>query len=570
MFDEPTLDVFSKLMYSNYDVIGSKTRSSIVYYNEFKQSIDTISQGLSFSLKVQSIASALLNIKNYDRFRFGFITTSARNYHDNYPIEVIINENTKTILMIWYQGNDILSYSKRNSTLLPGKSFLINNNDITNFQGFSTTDVSKYSYVKSPFYLNTNSQTLTVSNLYSDSSIFTTIQCSPVLQEAYNTKNSTGSIINAFGSNQTNINKILVGYSNAVYTTFSKSTNYAYINESTTIGNNVINQAYKYSSNLNLYNNNTCDIDLFKYLISQQLVDKIVYYHIIRGSQIYNSNAFLTPPMILSINGPSNYNINSSDNFYTYNGWYIPKFNNILEFNYNEEDEMINTVQKDFILSNTNLDSYNSIPQYWYNKVVSVVSNYDVSIKNAIGHTDNFNIFKSQWDAEYYIKDGSLVNGYTASQELPSFFGSKLIKLPEFLVLDTWDTTSTTNSYANQTITLTFNLTKGIQNLFKNKQEFLNNWVGLPNYTESDIDNYILNTILTYYNISFSKIKLNIYSKKGTNIINYTYSNDMIEVTQNFDSQLSIVNSDYIYQIKINNVYTNYLAYYVKFTLFEI
>jgi hypothetical protein len=274
--------------------------------------------------------------------------------------------------------------------------------------------------------------------------------------------------------------------------------------------------------------------------------------------------------MTVAINAPTNYNINSSDNLYTYNGWYLPKFNNILEFDYNETPDIINMVEKDFILSNTNLDSYNTIPQYWYNKVVTTVTNYDVSIKNAIGHIKNYNTFKSQWDADYYIKDGSLVSGYTASQELPSFFGSKLIKLPEALVLDTWDTTSTTKLYSNQIITLTFNLTKGIQNLFKNKQEFLDNWIGLPNYNESDIDNYILNTILTYYNISFSKIKLNIYSKNGSNILNYTYSSDMIEVTQNIDSELSIVNGDYVYQIKINNVYNNYLAYYVKFTLFEI
>ena len=60
------------------------------------------------------------------------------------------------------------------------------------------------------------------------------------------------------------------------------------------------------------------------------------------------------------------------------------------------------------------------------------------------------------------------------------------------------------------------------------------------------------------------------FRKNGTNILNYIYSNDMIETTQNFDSQLSIVNGDYIYQIKIDNVYNNYLAYYVKFTLFEI
>jgi hypothetical protein len=113
-------------------------------------------------------------------------------------------------------------------------------------------------------------------------------------------------------------------------------------------------------------------------------------------------------------------------------------------------------------------------------------------------------------------------------------------------------------------------LSKGIQNLFKTNTDFLSNWIGIPDYSESDIDNYIVNTILTYYNISFSKIKLNVYTLSGTNILNYTYDNRMSETTQNFDSKLSIVNGDYIYQIKINNVYNNYLAYYVKFTLFEI
>lgn len=574
MFEKPTLDVFSKLMYSNNNFIGATTRSSIVYYNQFKQTIDTITSGLSFSLKVESIASGLLNIKNYDRYRFGFISTTCRNYNNNYPIEVIINENTSTILMIWYQGNDLLLYSKRNSTLLPGKSLLRDNGDNPDFQAFTVTDVSKYTYIRSPFYLNYGN-TLTITNYYSDVSAFNSIEAAPILQHSFNFKTNLGSIFNGWGTDYytTSYNNTFIGYSNTVYTTFSKNqgTVYNYVPNTDIVGKSMVNHAYKYSSNINLYPNDTCDINLLQYFLNLNKV----YYHIIRGNEVLNSDSFYTTPMVLSINAPTNYNVNSSNNFYTYNGWYKPKFNNILSFNSNENSNLINTVQKDFMLSNTNIDSYHNIPQLWYNKVVTAVTNYDVSIKNAIDYINNFNVFKAQWDSNYYVlidscQNKTYLNGYKASQELPSFFGSKLIKLPDSLVLDTWDTTSTTSEYNNDTITLTFNLTKGIQNLFKNKKEFVDNWKELPNYSDSDIDNYITNTILTYYNISFSKIKLKIYSKRGTNLINYTYTSDMVETNQNFDSMLSIINGDYIYQIKITNVYNNYQAYYVKFTLFEI
>ena len=163
-----------------------------------------------------------------------------------------------------------------------------------------------------------------------------------------------------------------------------------------------------------------------------------------------------------------------------------------------------------------------------------------------------------------------LLKSLTSINALPAYAGLVNVNsLPETLTLDTWNTSLTTYSYTNQIITLTYNLTKAVQNLFKNKTEFLNNWASLPN-NNSDIDNYIISTILTYYNISFSKIKLNIYSKNGTNIINYTYDDSMEEISQNFGAELSIINGDYIYKIKINNVYNNYLAYYVKFTLFEL
>jgi len=562
MFEYPYIDYFSKLVYSNYNVDAKKTRSSIVYHNLYKDTINVIFMGLSFSFKVQNVAKNVLNIKNYDRYRFSFISSPSKNKSNKRPIEVIINENTKTILMIWYQGNDELNYNMRYSSYLPGKSLIdpLNRGFVTGTQ----IDSSYYSFVKTPYYVNNSTIQKSLINLYGAEPIYDNDTTNRYAQL---NKNLSGfsSIWNAPGTNNSIsfAGSFITDASLDTYNTFTQYVDYVYAQNAATYGNYVINYGYNYTSNANWYTSNTTNIATLKYLLASSRRE--VMYYIIRGDKIYNSYDFgNVNPIIITINSPKTYR-----DVTTYNGWFKPKFNSILNFKADEENELVNIVDRGFIFSNTNLRTYSNIGQLWYNKLVSEISIEDISTGNAISYVSNFNVFKSLWDASYYIKDSSYINGYESSYELPSFFGSKLPKLSNEIILDEWDTTTAIASSTQTEITLTFNLTRVIINKFKTSIEFLSNWAGLTN-ADNYIDQYIKDTILSYYNIGQSKIKVDFYYKSlaGLQILHYSYISSLIhDNKQNFNGQLLYENGDYLYKIIVPKL-AKY-SYYIKFIITE-
>jgi hypothetical protein len=219
------------------------------------------------------------------------------------------------------------------------------------------------------------------------------------------------------------------------------------------------------------------------------------------------------------------------------------------------------------------LRSYNDIPQLWYNKLTDKVTTEDINAGNAVSYITNFNVFKSLWDNNYFIKtNGTYYDGHNSPDEFPSFFGSKLIKLPNELPIDKWDSTTLSYIVLGEKITLTFNLTRAILNKFKSNSKFLANWSGLPPLDYDVKDAYIKNTILTYYNLSTSKIKVDIYYKPyKTKLLYFVYDSDFIlDTKQNFDGQLSYKNDEYFYEMIVpRNIIKGNYSYYVKFALTE-
>ncbi len=561
MFKYPYTDYFSKLMYSNYNVDATKTRSSIVYYNGYKNTIDTILLGLNLSFKVENIAKNILDIKNYDRYKFSFISTASRNKDNKHPIEVIINENTKTILMIWYQGNDELNYNKRYSSFLPGKALLDPSDN--GFVTMTSIQSTPYSFVKTPYYVNNSTIQKSLVNFYGTA---ITYDSGTARKYAQFNKNSNGfnSAWNAFGNNTITGAGVFLPNNGKSYNTFQQYIDYIYTQNTNTFGDYVENYGYNYDSNCNWYLNNTTNIDTLKYLLSTSF--NYVMYYILRGDEIFNSYDFGSlNPITIAINPPRTYR-----NMYTYNGWFKPKFNSILDFKSNEGPELINVVDKDFIFSNTNLRLYNSIPQLWYNNVVNAVSAEDISVGNAISYFPNFNVFKALWDADYYFNSdtSTYVDGYESPSELPAFFGSKLLKLPDQLTLENWDITTASYTSTATEITFSFNLTRIILNMFKTNSAFINNWNGLSN-ADNIIDAYVKNTIITYYNFSTPKIRVDFYYKPYiTQTLFYNLDSTFInDGKQNFDGQLAYENDEYIYRIAVP-ITGNY-SYFVKFTMTE-
>lgn len=556
MFKYPYNDFFSKLIYSNHNVDATKTRSSIVYYNQYKNTIDVIFMGLNLSIKVENIAKNVFDIKNYDRYRFSFISTPSRNKSSKRPIEVIINENTRTILMIWYQGNDELNYNKRYSSFLPGKSLMDASSN-----GF-VSGVPTMSFVKTPFIVRNDTISKNIERIYGKEITYPSIMAQPYAQ--FNkTLSSFNSIWNAFGNNTISGTTFIVD-SYKEYQTFSQEVNYTYAQNSNTYGDYVMNYGYNFNNNKNWYSDNTTNLDTLKTLLSTSY--NFVMYYVLRGDEEYNSLDFggNINPMTIQINPPRTYMGMS-----TYNGWFKPAFNSILDFKSDENSDFVNLVQRDFIFSNTNLRLYNDIPQLWYNEVVSEVTQADVSAGNAIGYMSNFNVFKALWDADYYVKDDASTDGYQSSEELPAFFGSKLPKFPNQIFLDNWDITTASSTVSSTDITLSYNLTRAINTMFKTNSAFLANWSAFSD-TDNIIDAYVKNTILTYYNISQPKIGVDYYFKSAdSQLLHYTLDSSLFihDNKQNFNGQLVYENDEYIYKVIIP--ITGNFSYFISFTLTE-
>lgn len=567
MIENPEIDVFSKILYFNKDVAGTFVRSSIVYYNQYKDTAEGIINGLNLSLAVSPSAKNILDIKDWDRYRFSLISTPSRNRNSNSPMEVIINENTETILIIWYQGNDLLNYTYRNSSELPGKNILDDDSLNVKWQAF-VDGSSNYSYVKAPFFIYTNLLATPIQNIYgSSNSGYPESVCSPFVQYNWNTIDNVNSIFNAYGSNYVTGGGTFTYALN--YNTIYQKVDYNFIESSSTIGKFIINQSWQYNTNINQYSDDTTELSSFQYILDNNNID----YYILRGTDLIENSDFVVKPLSISTISPKEYLAeDASSSIYTYLGWYRPKFNSIFNFNGNETDELISIIEKDFTLGNTYFRSYNDIPQFWFNRVVENINSTDISIGNAISFLESWNVFKAQWDAEYYTLgregDESLVDGYNSALEMPSFFGSKLIKLPNVFELEDWDVTTASSQDGNNWNTLEFNLTRNIINSFKSNEIFIENWSDLTN-SDNVIDGYIKETIVSYYNITRPKIGVNIWVKPydGRRLY-YELDNSFEKIeTKNVDGFLNFINGDYIYSINVDLLPD--LSYYISFTLVE-
>jgi len=574
IFNEPTSDIFSKIIFNNNAVSGNVNRSSILYYSLYENQVIAILKGLKVGFSVTPTGEKTLNVTNWDRYKFSIVTSPSRNINNNYPIEVFINENTETILMIWYQGNDILNYTYKWSSFLPGKSNLFDQWDVSvdkRFQSFDTSLGSpEHSFVKSPFLVNTSVLNTPIYNQYDISTNYDSSVATPLGQFNYNINTKINSVFNA--------NSLLLGDNvisgglftfNQSFDTFNQvNVDYNFGNDSISYGNSISNLASNYNNNYNWYQNNTCEYETLKFILNNNNVQ----YYIIQDDGVTSSQQFSSQPIEVNIFSPVLYESpNGDSSIYTYNGGYTPIFRNILSFADNEDSKLINTVEKDFVFGNTNLQEYENIYQFWFNRVVETVTVSDTS--NNILFKENYNPFKSQWDSGYYtLSSGNVetsIDGYESSLELPAFFGSKLISLPNELSLDLWNASNSKVIPLASYYQLEFNLTKSIVDLFTRNATFVNNWGELPSVNDDIINRYIIKTILSYYNISINKIKPTVYDKVYNGQILYTkYDSSFENEIKNLDTQLSLINNEYIYKMKFDNTLNK--SYFAKFTFTRI
>jgi len=565
IFDKLYIDIFSKIVYNNHDLSGTSLRSSILYYNLYENKLITLIKGLQLGLTVTPTGEKSFSTTKWDRYRFSFITSPSRNLDSNQPIEVIVNENTETVLMIWYQGSDILNYSKRWSSTIGGKSALTDQNSIggKEYSAFFTGDPS-YSYIKAPYIVNTSSLIHPTINMFDVSTNYSSSVSSPFAEFSYNRENGMSSIFNAYGLNSV-VDSVFTFNPTDSFQTFNQSDIvYNYVNNTISYGNSVTNVAYNYSTNENYYKDKTCGFEILDYLIPNNKIK----YSVIQEDSVLTSDLFAIPPLEISVLNPIEYKSPGAvAGIYIFNGGFKPLFKNIMNFNNKESNVLTNIVEGDFIFSNTDLASYESLNQYWYNVVVDQVRDTDSS--NNIDFLDEFNPFKSIWDESYFTlkNDGSnkLIDGFNSSLEMPSFFGSKLVSLPNELVLEKWSATNSKIVYGVDYYSLEYNLTKAIVDLFTNKIEFINNWSSIPGVSDEIINRYIIKTVLGYYNISINKINVYAYSKVfDETILEKTNDGSFTELLKNINGKLTTINNEQIYKIRYNR--EDVKSYYTKFT----
>jgi len=565
IINNPYIDIFSKMIYSNNESTDAINRSSIMSYNKYKNSIDTIYSGLKLSISSNKNSIELGSIENYNRYKFAFVSTSSRNYSNNSAIEVIINENTKTILMVWYQGNDILNYYYRNSTYNIGKSILSDNLDKRFSSFYYGKDASinsiKTGFAKAPFFLKTDTVSIYAKSVNPVKINYLVNESSPLVQFSQNKLNNRGNIFVAYSDSSIKLNYF--SPIDKTYDNFNGVFQYNYVGNKSTGGINIINHANVYDSNKNLYAD-TINITLLNNLLKEN----DIFYTVIRQNKVYNNATFGYKSFNISLNNPKYY----KNKLGNHNGGFFPKFNNMLNFSNNENSTIIDIVEKDFISSNTNLISYKNVSQLWNNKIFYNISQNDIDNRNSIQCEPNYNIFKSLWDKSFYTAitlDSSIrkIDGYESSIELPTFFGSKLIKLPHTIKITNWDNLSSNISFLNNDIILKFNLSLSIRKIFKNEPTFLSNWSKLQSSSQF-IDQYINDTILSYYSINLPSLGIKLFSKNnGILSILENYESDMQEVSnQNFHSELIYEKEEYFYIINIKNSYNN-ISYYAEITL---
>lgn len=254
-----------------------------------------------------------------------------------------------------------------------------------------------------------------------------------------------------------------------------------------------------------------------------------------------------------------------------------------MKFSINEDPSIINTFDRDFTLCNTAIRKYNNIEQFWYNKVTSEITAADISINNAINFQNQFNPFSSMWDNNYYVLSNydasgniitSNINGFNSSGEERSFFGSKILKLPDKLTLNNWASADTELIERENSYVLQYNLTSNIIKFFKNTESFTDNWLfidSLPANKTNLIDKYIKNTVLNYYNLNSDKLNLKIWNKpyqSGDRVLSFDLNNNYNEILdKNIEGTLKYTNQSFIYEIVLPKT-PNY-SYFVEFDVYR-
>lgn len=580
---DSNIDVFSKIMYSNFADNYDTKKTSILKYNKFYNSLGTVFRGLKLSFR---LSDKVVDNKMIDGYSFSMVLSNSNNKTSNKPFDVFINNIFKNVLIVWYANSKELNYTARHNSFVEYKNFIDNTNSnmVLNAykipkDGDNSTPFGAYNYTNADFVLNTNMNVYEIIRMdeYGIPSVFnvqTTSQYDYLYQDSKNTLSGVEKFTYIYNGRYSG-KYMERGSFFEVFNNFN-NTNTDIISGVNTYGDYITNNTYIFKTANNVHKDKIGTLDMFKNLIKNS--NNFTVY-IINDDYVFNSNTSKVADVLsISIEAPKLYN----KSIYSHAGWYTPLFKNILEFHSNSNTLFSNIFNIDISFSNTKVKRVCNIEQLWYYKVKDVIVDADIKENKSIDYRTDYNPMLSQWDKAYYvnynIKDGNnsvktFVDGYVNPIEQSSMFGSKLVKLPNEISINEWTNNTAKVSYYDSSFTeestdteklkLEFNITESLRNIFFNSK-FIDNWSGLENQDiDTVIGNYINSTIIPLYDKHMNKIQVNIYiADFDGNHILHKRPGYCAKTNKVYNTELTKEFDNYIYNIIVPK--NTLVSYYVE------
>ena len=526
----------------------------IGYYNQYLNTLDFILYGIKFSMTLTTNTFIKeIQLSNYNKYEIYIVD----DFEDNAKNEIFINTLENIILIVnhnFYNNSlnkkDNLYYVDKQNKLDNILPYNWHESNIHLNLNKAYTD-SKDIYIPLDSDNNSNIQydsIYQINDMYNDNTYFANSDLYACKLNNLNLKNNENNYVKTSVDSEmmTNIEKD---------NNFKKSSFKLKSKKIDTAKTFLINPTYQYN---NEYSSSYENL-ITRYVNSIKNNDMIIYLKT-NNNTIIETNKNYEP---LSITAVYNQNVKYITDFYN------PNFIDIIDFDINEDDELIKDLKINLIMSNTSVSNVNRIKNYYGHKIFDN-SQSQINLANTTNmfSLEDRSLVSSNWDKDFYrnytTKDNfNNINGYILGIDDKSFFGSRCINLRNIeFDIEKWNEQEI--HIDNNTISI--NLTIAFYNLFQNNiKELSKNWKSFTDINAS-LNNYIKKSLIKYFKIN-SKNNFKLYSiskKDNDNILVLNKPKDISEykLLDNIESKYILENDEIKLIIKIPNMNMKYYATY--------
>lgn len=550
------------------------------FYNQYVNSLNFVWAGLNFSFKfMTNIYDKDIKISNYNGYKV-FVINDYASHEEN---EMIVSEKEETILII----NHRFCWPSQQ----PKES-------IFHLIGNSISNQIPYTWLENDYYIDFSNVFGGNKNIYAPLSLAESITLkdgeilaefdSVVFDESnpYAVSEPYYCYFNHYKMNE----KQYTGYLNLLYDNYY----WKYMNSApkdadgiptisydslhiTSLSNFLTRRSYKIMKNDFYSEQNNTSLRVYSYNPLESYIESFDYSLVLKiipidGEMIQLSSNANTPIFSFEITKPSRIKYSQ--------GFFVPVMNDLLAFENEEDQELVEKLDCDFSMANTKINDVLSIKGYIGNKVFNTDKIISLPLTYYNYYSEDRNLLSSSWDPEFYseFKSSNLavgIPGYQIGIDDKSFFGSKCIVLnssSKSIMISRWNYESNIISYspilspfntkneATSGYEVRINLSAAFNGYFMNDvQEFKKNWNLIDSNPNVYINNYIKNVLSRYYNIT-DKNAFALYKKDTISNLSglnleldkpKDFNNGNWRVHDNYESEYSIDNGEVILTLKL-------------------